>query len=294
MDKESLIGLDLVLKATGANEGTAHVVALLDQLCTILAPDDVEGWSTVFDYLGQQPQYSGIKRFEIILGIQQCLASVSGIDQMESIWMKTISHAAIHPISLVLCDWRHPNSKRPKFFQRFRFGGDDVDGIKLYPCLHRKSGITDVIWCLKIPPNVVLSNVLSNRPVFVGEQFPGTVTKIGDAWNVPHFSLQGMSNLKAIGNSHVVLQDMDLSRAGRPVNIGARTKIGGRLKVWNAIHPNGTGQKKYHPAGQFQTDLGLRWNGRNCEYFTLSLTDSCRSLKEPIILPEAWHYLMYR
>lgn len=294
MDKESLRGLDLVLKATGANEGSAHVVALLDQLCMILPPDDVEGWSTVFHYLGQQPQHSGMRRFDIILGIQQCLAGGVGIGQMEPIWMKTISHAAIHPVSLVLCDWRHPNSVRRRFFHRYRFEREAIGGIRLYPRLHRKSGSRDVIWCMEIPKNVVLSNVLSNLPVRIGELFPGTVTKIGDAWNVPYLLLQGMSNLTAIGTDHVALENMDLSRAGRPVSIGDRTQIGGKLKVWNVTHPNGTGQRKFHPAGQFQTDLGLRFNERDCGYSINSLRNSRRSFNEPIILPEAWHHLMYR
>lgn len=293
MDNESLVGLDLVLKATGPNEGSAHVIALLDQLCMILAPDDVEGWSTVFEYLGKQPEHSGIRRFEIILGIQMCLANGIGNDQMEPIWMKTISHAAIHPISLILCDFRHPNSKRPRYFRRHRHDQEALCGIKLYQRLDTRSDCANCIWCLELPPLMILSNVLSNLPVFVGEQVSGTITEIGDAWNVPYFILRGMPELKAIGTDHVTLDRLDLSWAGRPVHIGEGTRVGGKLKVWNAIHPNGTGQKKYHPAGQFQTDMGLRWNDRNCKYYAHSLVNTRQAWKEPIILTNAWHQLMY-
>jgi hypothetical protein len=103
-----------------------------------------------------------------------------------------------------------------------------------------------------------------------------------------------MPHLTRIGPDQVVLEHLNLSKATAIESIGDGSRIGGKLKVWNSKYPGGTIQKKFQPSGSFKSQLGLSFEGRNCEYGPEWVEYSEQQWKDPIVLNDAWASLLYR
>jgi hypothetical protein len=291
MTQEEVISTARALYAQGA-PGPSNISALLGTFSDLLGPEDSESWSSLFGFLSEGRH--GQEKFEIILGIYDCLTRRAEKSQFEPVWLASIENAGIHPVSLVLCNSNFRGSKRSPFFQQYGRGGVAVGGIQIHLGFKKGTGISNGGRMLVLPPGEIISNVLSSMPLWVRDQTPNATKEIGEGWNVPSLTMGNMPHLTRIGPDQVVLEHLNLSKATAIESIGDGSRIGGKLKVWNSKYPGGTIQKKFQPSGSFKSQLGLSFEGRNCEYGPEWVEYSEQQWKDPIVLNDAWASLLYR
>ena len=291
MTQEEVISTARALYSQGA-PGPSNISALLGTFSDLLGPEDSESWSSLFGFLSEVRH--GQEKFEIILGIYDCLAMRVERSQFEPVWLATINNARIHPVSLVLCNSNFRGGNRMPFFQQYGRGGVAVGGIEIHPRFQKGTINSNGGRMLDLPPGEIISNVLSSMPILVRDQTPEATKEIGGGWNVPSLTMGNMPHLTRIGPDQVVLEHLNLSKATAIESIGDGSRIGGKLKVWNSKYPGGTIQGKFHPAGSFKSRLGLSFEGHNCEYGPKWVEYSKQQWTDPIVLNDAWFSLLYR
>lgn len=290
MDISPVIGMAITLVATGATETREGIEAFLTQFMKMLAPSATGAWSEIFKLLGRQ--HPGPGRFLILDGAFLAIMGVDDPINWLIAWLRVISAAEIHPISMPLCALNLSDGFRRATLDAYNYCFPDATKFPMIILdeISLLRGPIDTVQ-IELPPHSSVANLVSSVDLKVGERSPGTVRSIGSGWCVHGLRFLEMPSLMYIDSNFIVLNHLYLFGVKNIRTIGDGSRVGGFTMVLANNKQGWSSARHKLPKGNWETGVGIRMFGRDMSWRrSLAIRIVDEGLKDPIILPDSLGY----